>query len=251
MSGSCACFTSVYIQNPFAAHACAVAWRLVCTSCRPSLTSYGISCLLTFLYGLLLLWGWALFNCGLFFLQPTLLLLFAVLHFLLHYSAIPAMMLFDLSLLGLFGSAVYSSLDDSIWSLGLLLHGLWTLASHFFPLGCPWPIYFPWASSALSNSASPWAFTNSFRLSQPNYFILHPWGSWAHHQPLTFFTCITSGLLWPILTLLHDILPMGLLLLSFWAPLGLFASSMPICLFYRSMIHYSYLLGLMVFLSTY
>ena len=89
------------------------------------------------------------------------------------------------------------------------------LASHLFPPRRPWPIYFPWASLILSNYASSWVFTNSFGLPRPNYFILHPWGSWACHQPLTFFTCITSGLLWPILTLLHHILPMGLLLLSF------------------------------------
>ena len=73
-----------------------------------------MSCLLTFLYGLLMLWGWALFNCGLFFLQPTLLLLFAVLHFLLHYFIILAVMLYDPSLLSLFGSAAYSSLDDLV-----------------------------------------------------------------------------------------------------------------------------------------
>ena len=160
-------------------------------------------------------------------------------------------MLFNLSLLSLFGFAIYSFLDDLVWSLGLLLHGLRTPASHLFPPGRPWPIYFPWASSALSNSASPWDFTNSFGLSWPNYFILHPWGSWAHHQPITFFACITSGLLWPILTLLHHILPIGLLLQSFRTHLGPFDSSRPICLFYELMIHYSYLLGLTVFLSTY
>ena len=66
-------------------------------------------------------------------------------------------------------------------------------------------------------------------------------------QPLTFFTYITSSLLWPILTFLHHILLMGLLLLSLWAPLGPFASSRPICLFYRPMIHYSCHLGLMIF----
>ena len=90
-----------------------------------------------------------------------------------------------------------------------------------------------------------------FGLPRPNYFILHPWGSWAYYQPLIFFACIASGLLWPILTLLHHILPMGLLLLSFWTPLGPFASSRPICLFYEPIIHYSCHLGLMVFLSTY
>ena len=66
-----------------------------------------MSYLLIFLYGSLLLWGWALFDYGLFFLQPTLLLLSAILHFLLHYSAILAVMLFDLSLLDLFRSTAY------------------------------------------------------------------------------------------------------------------------------------------------
>ena len=114
MSRPCACSTSVYVQNLPTAYALAVVWRLVCTFCRPSLTSYNVSCLLIFLYGLLPLWGLALFDSGFFFLQPTLLLLSAVLHFLLHYSAIPAVMLFDPSLLGLFRSVAYSSLNDSV-----------------------------------------------------------------------------------------------------------------------------------------
>ena len=35
--------TSVYVQNLSAAHVFTVVWRLVCTFCRPSLTSYGVS----------------------------------------------------------------------------------------------------------------------------------------------------------------------------------------------------------------
>jgi len=116
----------------------------------------------------------------------------------------------------------------------------WASLAHLISLGILGPF---------SNSAFPWAFTNSFGLSWPNYLILHPWDSWAFHQPLTFFTCITSGLMWHILTFLHHILSMGLLL-PFWAPLGLFASSRPICLFYGFMIHYSCHLSLMIFLST-
>ena len=57
--------------------------------------------------------------------------------------------LFNPSQLGLFGPAAYSSLNDSIWSLGFLLHCLQAPVSHLFPLGHPWPIFFPWASSAL------------------------------------------------------------------------------------------------------
>ena len=120
-----------------------------------------------------------------------------------------------------------------------------------FPLGHSWPIYFPWASSALSNFVFPWAFTNSFGLPWPNYFILHLLGLWIFHQPLTLFICITLGLSWPILTFLHHVLPMGLLLLSFQVSLGPFTSSRPIYLFYKPMIHYSYCLGLMAFLSNY
>ena len=101
--------------------------------------------------------------------------------------------------------------------------------------------------SPFSYFTFPWAFTNSFGLPWPNYFILHPWSSWACHQPLTFSACITSGLLWLILTFLHHILPMSLLLLSLQAPLGPFASSRLICLFYGPMIYYSYHSGLMVF----
>lgn len=85
---------------------------------------------------------------------------------------------------------------------------------------------------------TPLGFTSPITLS----FI-----SWAFHQPLTFFTCITSGLLWPILTFLHYILPMGLQFLSLRVPLGPFASSRPICLFYGPMIHYSCHLDLMGF----
>ena len=80
MSGPCACSTSMYVQNLSTAHAFAVVWRLICTFCRPSLTSYGISYFLIFHS----LWpapfrGWALLDCGLFFLQYTILLLSAVL----------------------------------------------------------------------------------------------------------------------------------------------------------------------------
>ena len=90
-------------------------------------------------------------------------------------------------------------------------------------------------------------FTNFFGLPRPNYLILHPWSSWAYYQPLTFFACITLGLLWPIPTFPHHILPMGLLFLSFWDSLSPFVSSRPICLFYGLVIHYSCRLGLMVF----
>ena len=80
VSRPCACSTFVYIQNLPTAHAFAMVYRLVYTYCHPSLTSYGLSYFLTS-YSL---WptpfgGWALLDCGLFFLQSTLLLFFAIL----------------------------------------------------------------------------------------------------------------------------------------------------------------------------
>ena len=65
------------------------------------------------------------------------------------HSAIPAVMLFDPSLLGLFVPAAYFSLNDLVRSLGFLLHYLRAPISHLFPLGHPWLICFPWASLAL------------------------------------------------------------------------------------------------------
>ena len=65
------------------------------------------------------------------------------------HSAIPAVMLFNPSLLGLFMPAAYFSLNDLVRSLGFLLHYLRAPISHLFPLGHPWLICFPWASLAL------------------------------------------------------------------------------------------------------
>ena len=58
-------------------------------------------------------------------------------------------MSFDPSLQGFFGPVACSSLNDSAWSLGFLLHYLRALVSHLFPLGHPWSICFPWASLAI------------------------------------------------------------------------------------------------------
>ena len=104
----------------------------------------------------------------------------------------------------------------------VLFISFWASLTHLHSLGILDPF---------SNSAFPWVFTNSFELSWPNYFILYLWGLWTFHQSLTLFTCITSSLLWSILTFLYHILSMSLLLLSFQASLCPFASSMPICLF--------------------
>ena len=62
-------------------------------------------------------------------------------HFLLHHSAIPAMMLLDPSPLSFFGLAAYSSLNDLVWSLGFLLHCLRAPMSHFL-LGILGPFTF-------------------------------------------------------------------------------------------------------------
>ena len=82
---------------------------------------------------------------------------------------------------------------------------VWSLNLYSCYFGLSWPITLfvgsfgpflsPWVFSAhllslgilgpFSNFAFPWVFTNSFGLSWPNYRILHPWGSWAFHQPLT------------------------------------------------------------------
>ena len=104
------------------------------------MTSYGVS------YFLIphSLWptpfkGWALLDCRLFFLQPTLLLLSqSCHHFLPYHSAIPAVMLFDSSLLGLL--LILLSMTQ-YGHLGFVLHFLWTLLSHLFPLGHPRPFF--------------------------------------------------------------------------------------------------------------
>ena len=59
-------------------------------------------------------------------------------HFLPYRFAIPTVMLFDLSLLGLFGPSSYSSLNDSIWSIRFFIT---LLVGSFVPFS-------PWASLA-------------------------------------------------------------------------------------------------------
>ena len=175
---------------------------------------------------------------GLFLLQPTLLLFSAVFvcpTVLLCHSCCGVIWPKPVGLLWTCCLFFPQWLSIVIWAFWLC----WASLAHLLSLG-PFPI-----------SPFPWVFTNSFEFPWPNYLILHPWGSWTFHQPLTFLTFITLGLLWPILTFLHHILPMGLLLLSFWAPLGLSTSLRPIRLFHGHAIHYSCHLGLVVFLSTY
>ena len=229
-------------------------YRLVYTFCHPSLTSYGVSYFLTS-YSL---WpapfgGWALLDCGFFFLQSTLLLFSTI---LLPFPIVP-----------LYYSCcdvIWPNLAGPIWACRFFfLQWLSMIIGPFITLlassSVPFASYWASLTHLLSlgflgpfpNSAFSWVFTNFSGHSWPNYLIPHHWGSWACHQLFTFFTFITSGLLWFIFTFLHHILPMGLLLLSFWAPLGPSTSSRPICSFHGPAIHNFCHLGLMVFLSTY
>ena len=158
MSRPCTCSTSVYVQNLLAAHAFAVVWRLICTFCHPSLTSYDVSYFYDFsffmacsLQGLDFAWLWALL--------------------LSTYSFAPFCSLATIS--------CYTTLSFLLWCyLGLLLillsmtqYDHWVfyyiacglLCPIYFSLGHPLPICFPWASSAIfSNSAFSWVFTNFF-----------------------------------------------------------------------------------------
>ena len=98
-----------------------------------------------FFYGLLPLRAGLYLMVGFAFFQPTL----CCYHFLPYHSVILAVMLFDPILLALLGLAVYSSHNDSVWPLVLLLHYLRALMSHSLPLGHPWPVCFSWASLAI------------------------------------------------------------------------------------------------------
>ena len=174
-SGPCGCLTSTCVKNLPTAFV--VVWMLLCTFCHPFLTSYGVS------YFLIphSLWptpfrGRALLDFGIFFLQPTLLLIFVV---LLPFYAVPfchsccdviwpqpvgpfcACCLFFSQwlskVIGLFTTLLAGSYIPFISS--------WASLAHLLSLGFLGP--FP-------NSAFPWVFTNSFGLLWPNYLILHP-----------------------------------------------------------------------------
>ena len=167
------------------------------------------------------------------------------LHFLSYRFAIPAMVLFDLSLLGLFGLAACSFLNDSVWSLGFLLHYLQVPVSYLFLLGHPWLIHFPWASLAF-------------------FLTLHSHGLLL--TPLDFPGPITlSFILGAHVLAINPLLSLLALLRACCAHSHFstshiahrFATSLssgsfrPICLFHGPAIHYSCRLSLMVFLSIY
>ena len=77
--GPCSCFTSMYIRNLPATHTSAVVWRLVCTSCHPSLASYGVNHFLaSHSLKLAPFEARLLLGRGLFLLRPTLLFFSAI-----------------------------------------------------------------------------------------------------------------------------------------------------------------------------
>ena len=134
---------------------------------------------------------------------------FSCYHLLPHHSIIPTTKLFASILLSLFRPTIYSSPNGPVRPLGFFITSL---------AGSYVSFVFPWASQAhllssgfldlFLNFAFSWAFIEFFGLPRPNYIIPHLWGSWACHQPLTFFAFITLGLPWLILTFPHHILLM-------------------------------------------
>ena len=165
------------------------------------------------------------------------------------------MILFDPSLLGLFGLAAYSSLNDSIWSLDsyscyfdiFLLHYLWAPLSHLFLLRHPWPICFSWESLALFLILRSYGllltflgFSGPITLS----FILGAHG--LSINPLLSLLALLQACCSPFSFFYITYCP-WICYFSLRAPLGPFSSSRPSCLFYGPIIHYSYHFNLMVF----
>ena len=144
-----------------AAHAFAMFWRLVCTFCCALLASYGLGCFpICHSLWLASFGDWALLDHGPSFPQPILCSLRGLVSiFLSYHSAIPAVMLLDSILLDFFGPAIYFPPSDSMYSLGLFLHCLRALMSHF-PLEHHWPICFPWVSSTI---CFPWVSSTIFQ----------------------------------------------------------------------------------------
>ena len=114
------------------------------------------------------------------------------------HFVIPAVVLFDPCLLCLFWACYmlffhlitvtqycHWTRIHATWGFLDPFHYLQASLTHFFLLGHPWLISFPWASLTHSNSAFPWAFAKSLGLPQPNYHIIYFRGSWALHQSLT------------------------------------------------------------------
>ena len=141
-------------------------------------------------------------------------------HFLLHYSAIPAVMSFGPSLLEFFGPAACSSLNDLAWSLGFIFVTLlagscvpfissWASLAHLLSLG--FLRLFP-------NSTLPWSFTNSFRPLLSLFALLRVCCGLFSLFYITYYPWVCYFSLFKLL-------------------LGPFASSRPIYLFHKLMIH--------------
>ena len=144
------CSTSTCVQNLFAAFA--MVWRLVCTSCRPSLTPYGVS----YFFIPHSLWptslrGRALLDYELFFLQHILFFLSTV---LLPFPAV--------TLCHSFYGVIWPQLAGPFWVYCLFFSQwlnmvIWAL--YYIACGLFCPIYFllgilgPFAFLRL-----PWSF---------------------------------------------------------------------------------------------
>ena len=176
MSGPCMCFTS-RVRQKLVRYSCACRGLKACL------------CILSLILNLL--WRELFYNFPFFislFLsraEPYLIMglppfnpLFApsaiLLPFMPYHSTIPVVVSFDPCLLGLFGPAIYSSLNDLIWSLDLYLCYFGLFLTHYIACGLLCPIsFFLSILGPFSNFVFPWAFTNSFRLPWLNYLILH------------------------------------------------------------------------------
>ena len=128
-----ACLCSMYVQNLLAAHA----FAMIGLHSLPSVFDYF---LVSLSFMACLIRGWALLDSGLCLSSAHP---FSYYHLLPYHSIIPTAKLFTSIVLGIFGSAVYSSPNGLVWPLVLLLHYLRTPVSHLLPLGHPWSICFP------------------------------------------------------------------------------------------------------------
>ena len=123
MSKTCPLLMRLSWSRGSSAHSTAPLWLLMSSAIFWFFILYG---LLPLGVGLYLIVGSSSFSLLFYsFLQSCY-------HFLPYNSAIPAVMFFDPSLLGLLGPAAYSSLNGSIWSLGFSLHWLRAPVSHLF-----------------------------------------------------------------------------------------------------------------------
>ena len=142
------------------------------------------------------------------------------------------MKLFASILLGLFGSAIYSSPNGLVQPLVLLLHHWRVPVSHLFSLKRPGPVCFPWASPALFLTLySHRLLLNSLDFLDPITLSLIPKAhGFAINPLLSFFHYFGSTVAHSRFStsyIAHD-----LLFLSFRAPLSPFTSSRPFFFFF-------------------